>query len=1248
MIFSQKPLAFGTLSREPVLSEITLSIDHPRRPGETLGIQFPDLPVTDALDTIREALSANQVIIVVGETGSGKTTQLPKLCLAMGRGVDQQIVHTQPRRIAARSVASRIAEELGEPLGGLCGYQVRFQGQVSDQTAVKLVTDGLLLAEFRDDPLLSRYDTVIIDEAHERSLNIDFLLGILTTVLAKRADLKAIVTSATINYEKFSAHFQGAPVVTVSGRTFPVEVRYAPIRDVGSDDVDATRIAKAVHQSVLDLRARDRELGARLGDILVFLPGEREIRDVSQYLRHAAIDRLDVLPLYARLGSQEQGRIFSPDQSGLQRIVLATNVAETSLTVPGIRYVIDSGIARISRYSPRSRLQRLPIEPISQASANQRSGRCGRIEPGVAIRLYDREDFEARPSFTDPEIMRTNLASVVLQCLDLQLGDPEQFPFVDPPESQLIRDGFSQLREAGLVNAQMQLTANGRRVARMPIDPRIGRMLIEAETRHVFWDVSLIAATLSVQSPLEHPGFFERVRDPSSEFISWIQFWQAVERQRDALSHNQFRKWCESEGLKYNRIREWREVHRQIVLCFPKTPHERIGEFDRRAIHAALLTGFANQIGQREETDYLGVRQRRFRIPKATLDGQPKWVMAGELIETHRVVARMVARIEPEWIIEAVPQLLKYSHSEPHWSKKQGRALCYRTTRLFGLRLKEREPVGLETIDSKEARRLFIREGVIESAVRRPFRFMQQNQAIFAEAEQMQAKLRRVDLMREPDELIDWFDARIPERIQSARGLAAWLKKDAKHEQRVCLSLNDVLVDQQVTPDPSLFPERVSLGHLSVPADYQFAPGRDEDGVSVKVPLSALMQLDAAVMDWTIPGARAEKADALIRGLPKSIRRQLVPIPDFVRDALPLIESTETLSEGLARLITKRTGTRITQSMWQEVVIDERLRLRIEVVDSDGHVIDADRDLDALKSRLKDQVPKIVDPVRRALKSWPEDLELPEVESQLDGGVQLNAYPRLQCVEGEIIQRTFYDPKEAVLGHRRAVAALLVQACHDVFRHLEASDAEYAKHLVVICQNRAQQQQFCQAVVSASSFLDMSALRTAASFHTLKLEVRGQLAQRATSIARLLAAAILRSRQLKQRLEGKIPPAWLKPIGDMRTHLSALMEAPLDRTPPLHLESLDRLVQGIEIRLEKLSGRLLLDAQWTQEVSQLETALQRMWPSYPDDWERQDRALVDLRWQIEEFRVLCFAQTLKSRDKVSFKRLEQALKDYRQ
>ena len=1230
------------------MPELIQTISHPRRLNETIQLRFPDLPVTESLDSIREVLSQHQVVIVVGETGSGKTTQLPKLCLAMGRGKDRQIVHTQPRRLAARSVAQRIADELNEPLGQVCGYQVRFQGQVTDQTAIKLVTDGLLLAEFRDDPLLSRYDTVIIDEAHERSLNIDFLLGILSLVLKKRSDLKVIVTSATINFEKFSAHFANAPVVTVSGRTFPVEIRYAPVRDIETDEVDATRLAKAIHQSLLDLRARDREHGLGLGDILVFLPGEREIRDVSKYLRQAAIDRLDVLPLYARLGNKEQNRIFSPDGSGLQRIVLATNVAETSLTVPGIRYVIDSGLARMSRYSPRSRLQRLPIEPISQASANQRSGRCGRVEPGVAIRLYDQADFETRSEFTDPEIMRTNLASVVLQCLDLSLGDPESFPFVDPPERQLIRDGFNQLREFGLVKGSLQLTSAGRRVARMPLDPRIGRILIEAERRHVFWDVSLIAATLSVPSPLEHPGLFDACRETSSEFLTWIEFWQQVEQQRDQLSNSQFRKWCEAQGLKYNRIREWREVHRQILLCFPKIPHARTRDMDPRGIHTALLTGFANQIGQRDETDYVGVRQRRFKIPKSSLEGQPRWVMAGELVETHRVIARMLARIEPDWVMDAVPQLLKFSHSEPHWSKKQGRALCYRSTRLFGLQLKTREPVGLSSIDFNEARRLFIQEAVIGQAVKRRFPFMDHNRSIFAAAEQAQAKLRRVDLVIEPEALLSWFDDKIPADICDVRGLASWLKGHPKRDHALRLSDSDVYVDQAVEPDPNLYPEQISLGHLTVPAAYQFAPGREEDGVSVKVPLAALMQLDQAVMDWTVPGARAEKADALIRSLPKAIRRQLVPIPDFVRDALPLIEAKESLTEGLARLITRRTGTHISVEMWRETDIDERLKLRVEVVDSDGVVIDADRDLEALKARLKHRVPKRTVKQSKELTTWPENLSFPETDTHADGGVQLNAYRRLQWTDDAVVERTFYDPKEAAVSHRQAVTALIERSCQDLFRHAEATNIEYAKHLVVICRDRSAQTQFRQMVVQASNTHDLGAVRNHAYYEQIRLQVRNELPNRLLHIAGQLAEAILEGRRFSQRLQGKIPPAWIKPIGDMKTQVSRLLEAPLDTTPPDRLISLSRYVQALHMRLDKLSGRLLLDAQWTAEARQIESTLEQLWPSYPNDWQRQDPALVDLRWQIEEFRVLCFAQTLKSREKVSLKRLEQALKDCRQ
>ncbi|MBU25817.1 MAG: ATP-dependent RNA helicase HrpA, partial [Gammaproteobacteria bacterium] len=658
------------------------------RDESLLTLNFPDLPVTDALPELEAAIRSHQVIIVVGETGSGKTTQLPKLCLKLGRGDEKQIVHTQPRRLAARSVAARISEELQSDLGDLCGYQVRFDRQSSDGTPIKLVTDGLLLAEFRNDPLLESYDTVIVDEAHERSLNIDFLLGILKTILPKRPDLKVIVTSATINYEKFSTHFLNAPVIQVSGRTYPVDVLYHPMRNLDLSKADGVGLAQAIHQAVVNLRSIDRELRKPMGDILVFLPGEREIRDVSHFLRQAAVDRLDVLPLYARLGAKEQQRIFNPPNQGLQRIVLATNVAETSLTVPGIRYVIDSGLARISRYSPRSRIQRLPIEPISQASANQRSGRCGRTEPGIAIRLYDEDDFNTRTEFTDAEIVRTNLASVVLQCLDLSLGDPLEFPFVDPPEPQLIRDGIQQLRELDLVTPKVHLTKLGRRVANIPLDPRIGRILLDAESRHVFWEVSIVAAALSIQDPREQTFDDSLISDGKSQFVSLLNLWNYVEKARDELSNAKFRQWCISERLNYNRLREWREIHRQILLSFRNRKRSsEVYELDREGFHIALLTGFSSQIGRRDEIDYQGIRNRRFRVPKTALASKTTWVMAGELVETHWIIARTVAQIEPKWVIAAVPRLLKYTYQEPFWSKKQGRALCYRSTRLFGLTL---------------------------------------------------------------------------------------------------------------------------------------------------------------------------------------------------------------------------------------------------------------------------------------------------------------------------------------------------------------------------------------------------------------------------------------------------------------------------------------------------------------------------------------------------------------------------------
>lgn len=1234
------------------MTAFSIDIAHPRKPSPAmLTLEYPALPVTDALQDLLNTLRDNQVVIVVGETGSGKTTQLPKLCLQLGRGRSKQIVHTQPRRLAARSVASRIAEELNSPLGELCGYQVRFDRKVSDQTAVKLVTDGVLLAEFRADPLLKRYDTIIIDEAHERSLNIDFILGILVSILPKRPDLKVIITSATINYEKFGAHFGNAPVIEVSGRAYPVEIRYSPVQDLEADKFDSTRLALAVQRAIFELRTVDRESKQMLGDILVFLPGEREIRDVSQFLRTAAIDRIDVLPLYARLGAKEQNRIFYPTNQGIQRVVLATNVAETSLTVPGIRYVIDSGLVRISRYSPRSRIQRLPIEPVSQASANQRSGRCGRTEAGIAVRLYDSDDFATRPQFTDPEILRTNLASVVLQCLDLKLGNPLDFSFVDPPESQSVRDGFNQLKELDLVSSSGQLTGLGQAVAALPLDPRIGRILLEAKKRNVFWEVSVVAAALSVQDPRE-PGFeIEGVRDVDSEFIGFLNLWCSVEAERVALTHSKFRGWCQSVKLNFNRLREWREIHRQILLCFPEIANRRVSEVvDRVGLHTALLTGLGSQIGRREEQDYLGVRNRRFRMTKGVVDGKPSWVMAAQLVETHRVVARTIAAINPQWVIAAVPRLLKYDHQEPFWSKSQGRVLCYRTTRLFGLTLRERETVGFRSIDARQTRDIFLSEGVIFGKVKKPLPFMIHNQMMFEQAQDVEAKLRRVDVVRSPDDLRDWFNERIPVEITDLASLTAWWKRSDKlNRDRLYVQLSDLVLTEDTDSDLAQYPEQVVLGHLKLPAEYQFKPGKMDDGISVKVPLSAVMQLNSSDLEWTVPGALAEKAEALVRSLPKSIRRQLVPIPDFVRNALPQIDpKSERLTDGLARLINRHAGIAVDQSIWSDSTIDDRLKVRIQVVDSDGRMIDSDRDLAALKARIKDQIPQRDDGKGQViLHDWPIGLSFPDSVEVIDGGVKMRGYPRLSCSENGVNAVTLFDSLEANLGHIDAVASLLVNQCMDQFRLLKTKEVIYQQALVSICHSEASEPAFQRALVMASVPNRFDSVLDASAFLELKQSVRAQLVQQSIKIAGALVSFAQRSRDLKQRLSGKIPPSWIQSIGAMNANLDTLTKSVLLDTPPHRLMHLARYAEAIEVRLEKLSSRVLLDLQWQREIDQLWADLEALWFDCPKNWSQQDARLVDIRWQIEEFRVLCFAQTLKSSEKVSFKRVVVALKDYR-
>uniref|UniRef100_UPI0032B1F9DC ATP-dependent RNA helicase HrpA n=1 Tax=Stutzerimonas balearica TaxID=74829 RepID=UPI0032B1F9DC len=978
-------------------------------------IRYDDaLPIAAKRDEIKAALEKHQVLVIAGETGSGKTTQLPKICLEIGRGVHGLIGHTQPRRLAARSVATRVAEELGAPLGELVGYQVRFEDQSTERTLIKLMTDGILLAETQHDRFLEKYDTIIVDEAHERSLNIDFLLGFLKTLLPRRPDLKVIITSATIDLERFSKHFNDAPIIEVSGRTYPVETWYRPL--AAEIDEDGNRIEDdlTVDQGILaaldEIAAHERSVGQRPGDVLVFLPGEREIRDAAEVLRKANLKFTEVLPLYARLTPAEQQKIFQPRPG--RKIVLATNVAETSLTVPGIRYVIDSGTARISRYSYRAKVQRLPIEAVSQASANQRKGRCGRVEPGICIRLYSEEDFLGRPAFTDPEILRTNLAAVILQMLHLRLGDIQDFPFIEPPDGKAISDGFNLLQELSAVNRENQLTPLGRQLARLPIDPRLGRMLLEAAQQGSLAEVLIVASALSVQDVRERPADRQQAadqahaqwKDPDSDFAALINLWRGFEEQRQALGSNALRSWCRKNFLNYLRLREWRDAHRQLTLIvrelklgaeargrdgraladsrrselareggntggpvreqarsYDRATGEPVRTTDKRvnaklaqqaeaseaaqkakgyaAVHKAILAGLLSQIGNKtEEGDFLGARQRRFWVHPSSVIGRkkPNWLMAAELVETTKLFARMVAKIEPEWIEPLAGHLVKKNHFEPHWEKKRGQVVAYEQVTLYGLIVVGRRPVHYGPIDPPAARELFIREGLVRGEINSRARALAANRELLERMDELEAKARRRDILADEETLFGYYDARVPADIYQTASFENWYKRESqKDPQLLIMREEDVLAREAREVTAAQYPDHLRIGELQLPLEYHFEPNHPRDGVTLRVPAPLLPQLRRERLDWLVPGLIEAKAIALVRGLPKAIRKNFVPVPDFVGAALAKISFGEgALPEALGRELTRMTGARVPDEAWAEAAagLENHLKMNIEVV----------------------------------------------------------------------------------------------------------------------------------------------------------------------------------------------------------------------------------------------------------------------------------------------------------------------------
>src|SRR3954471_19032783 len=867
------------------------------RAASVPALVYPEeLPISGARDEIRQAIEKHPVVIVCGETGSGKTTQLPKICLEAGRGVAGIIGHTQPRRIAARAVAARIAEELRVQLGGIVGYKLRFQDHSRPEGLVKLMTDGILLAETQGDRFLDDYDTIIIDEAHERSLNIDFLLGYLKWLLPKRPDLKLIITSATIDPERFAKHFGDAPIINVSGRSYPVDIRYRPVVLDEEDDETATGEQDAI------LLAVDELWREQAGDILVFLSGEREIRETTESLRKHHPQGCEVLPLYSRLSQEEQQRVFR--SSGRRRVVLSTNVAETSLTVPGIRAVIDTGVARISRYSHRSRLQRLPIEKISQASANQRSGRCGRVGPGVAIRLYSEEDFRARPEFTEPEIQRTNLAAVILQMHALRLGDIEAFPFVEPPDGRYVRDGQRTLRELGALTEAGELTETGRHLSKLPLDPRLGRILLAGAQEHCLEEVAIIASALSVPDPRDRPADKQTqadqkhapFRDEQSDFLSLLRLWKAFVDKRAELSRAKLRGWCKENFLSYLRLIEWHDVHGQVMEVVKGELAMKLNTqpASYESVHRALLAGLLSQVAQRkEQSEYLGANGTKLAIHPGSgqFKAKPPWITCAEQVQTTKVYARTVARIDPRWVEEVGAHLVRRQHYDPHWERRAARAAIYERTTLFGLTLTSDRSVPYEKIDPKAAREMFIRHALVlmEYDSRAPF--FEHNLKLLEETEYLQQKGRRVDLLGDEEQLYAFFDAKIPPGISTGAAFEQWRRGAEKTQPKLLwLTVSDISPGDAEL-DATRFPDHLSAGPLVVQLRYRFEPGHEDDGVSALVPLPVLNQLPEEAFEWLVPAFIEERVTAMVRSLPKALRVHFVPVPDAVAKVLPLLDS---------------------------------------------------------------------------------------------------------------------------------------------------------------------------------------------------------------------------------------------------------------------------------------------------------------------------------------------------------------------
>jgi ATP-dependent helicase HrpA len=1214
---------------------------------------FPDdLPISERRAEIADLIQKHQVVIIAGETGSGKTTQLPKICLELGRGVAGFIGCTQPRRIAARTVAQRVANELNIPLGQAVGYKIRFSDQISHDSHVKFMTDGILLAETQSDRYLNQYDTLIIDEAHERSLNIDFLLGYLKRLLPKRPDLKVIITSATIDTQRFSEHFDHAPIIEVTGRMYPVEVRYRPLESHGEDEQDRD-LQQAIVDAVDEISAHERH-----GDILIFLSGERDIRETTESLHKHSLPHTEIIPLYARLSASEQNRAFQTSKN--RRIILATNVAETSLTVPNIKAVIDTGLARISRYSVRSKVQRLPIEKISRSSADQRKGRCGRIAAGLCIRLYSEDDFLSRAEFTPPEVLRTSLAAVILQMLSLNLGDIGDFPFIEPPTPKMINDGFTLLHELGAVTAKRDLTEIGQQLAKLPIDPRIGRMILAAREQQCLHEVLIIASALSIQDPRERPldaqgaadAAQQKFLDEQSDFLSYLKLWDFLQSNAQHLSKNKLRKLCHDNFLSYLRMLEWEDVHHQLLVLVKEAGwqiNQIPAEYD--ALHRALLSGLLGNLATKSDNEqYNGARGLKLHIFPASglFKKQPKWMMAAELVETSRLYARGIAKINPEWVEAIAGNLCQHSYFEPHWEKRVAEVAAFERVSLYGLTLVAKRKVNYGAIDPVLSREIFIRNALVEGDFHCNAPFFKHNQELTQDVERLEHKARRQDILVDPEQVYQFYAARIPEGIYSGRSFEQW-RKTAERKNPKCLFLTreDLMQHAGEHITHNAFPDHLTVLGVDLALSYHFEPNHPNDGVTVSVPIALLNQLKPAPFEWLVRGLLEEKIIAFLRNLPKSLRKHFVPIPDVAKRIFESFDEPPegSLSAALGLYVQRYLGEPVAPELWDETQLDPHLLMNFQLLDLEDQILDMGRDLRQLQAKWGDFASRSCQQQVTIQSSWQKSgaktWDFSELPRQIDltiNGVNVQGFPTLVDCETHVDLQVFDNPQQAASEFKRGLSRLfwLNLPTKSLLKQL-ALDHKACLQYMKFGTCESLRADILQAAIQ-TLFLPEPLPNDQSSFNQRLSEGKQKLYNLLVQYTQVVAAAMSEYAKINEHLCQQLP-LYRKALPDIEQQVQGLIYPQfVQNTPFSQLQHIPRYLKAIELRLQKLLRDPQKDMLKLGQFVPLWEAYQKLLVKKPDS-----TVLPEIRWMLEELRVSLFAQELRTPYAVSVQRVQKLL-----